>query len=91
MPGTPYLAGSALEMHDAIGKTVMYSGVTLDDALRMASANPAELLGIADRMGSIVAGQRADLVLFDWNDDLKTLDVTATIVNGEVVYQNSGK
>jgi N-acetylglucosamine-6-phosphate deacetylase len=91
LPGTPYLAGSALEMHDAIGKTVMYSGVTLDDALRMASTNPAELLGFADRVGSIVVGQRADLVLFDWNEDLKTLDVAATIVNGEVVYQNSGK
>lgn len=91
LPGTPYLAGSALEMHDAIGKTVMYSGVTLDDALRMASANPAALLGMDDRIGSIAIGQRADLVLFDWDDELKRLDIAATIVSGKVVYQNSGR
>src|SRR5262249_31073497 len=39
LPGTPYLAGSVLEMHEAIAKTVQYSDATLDDALRMASAN----------------------------------------------------
>ena len=91
LPGTPYLAGSALEMQDAIGKTVAYSGVTLDDALQMASVNPAALLGVADRIGSIAVRQRADLVLFDWDEELKTLDVAATIVKGEVVYQTTGR
>jgi len=87
LPGTPYLAGSALEMHDAIGNTVLYSDATLDEALRMASANPAALLGAADEVGSIAVGRRADLVLFDWDEKLKTLDVIATMVGGETVYQ----
>ncbi|MEO6725440.1 MAG: N-acetylglucosamine-6-phosphate deacetylase [Blastocatellia bacterium] len=87
LPGTPYLAGSALEMHDAIGKTVAYSDATLDDALQMASTNPAELLGLADRIGSVAIGQAADLVLFDWNEKLKTISVAATIVSGEIVYR----
>jgi len=87
LPGTPYLAGSALEMHDAIGKTVLYSDATLQDALQMASANPAELLGVANRIGSIAQGQTADLVLFNWDEELKKMTVEATIASGKVVYR----
>lgn len=87
LPGTPYLAGSALEMHDAIGKTVLYSDATLEDALQMASANPAELLGVANRIGSIAQGQTADLVLFDWDEELKKMTVEATIASGKIVYR----
>jgi len=91
LPGTPYLAGSALEMHDAVGKTVAYSDATLDDALRMASANPAGLLGLSDRIGSVAAGRDADLILFNWDEGLKTFDPVATIVGGEVVYQKTSR
>jgi len=86
LPGTPYLAGSVLEMHEAVAKTVRYSDATLDDALRMASANPAELLGVGTEIGSIEIGRRADLILFRWDEENSTLDVTATVVNGEIVY-----
>jgi N-acetylglucosamine-6-phosphate deacetylase len=86
LPGTPYLAGSVLEMHEAIAKTVQYSDATLDNALRMASANPAELLGIGAEFGSIEIGRRADLILFRWDDQNSTLDVAATIINGEIAY-----
>jgi N-acetylglucosamine-6-phosphate deacetylase len=91
LPGTPYLAGSALEMHDAVGNTVAYSDATLDDALRMASANPAGLLGLADKIGSVATGRDADLVLFDWVEGLKTFDPVATIVGGEIVYQKNSR
>lgn len=87
LPGTPYLAGSALEMQEAIGKTIAYSDATLDDALRMASANPAALLGLAEELGAIEAQRRADLVLFDWDEAAASLDIAATIVNGEIVYR----
>jgi N-acetylglucosamine-6-phosphate deacetylase len=88
LPGTPYLAGSVLEMHEAIAKTVQYSDATLDDALRMASANPAELLGIGAEFGSIEIGRRADLILFHWDEENSTFDIAATIVNGETVYSS---
>jgi N-acetylglucosamine-6-phosphate deacetylase len=88
LPGTPYLAGSVLEMPEAIARTVQYSDATLDDALRMASANPAELLGLGAEFGSIEIGRRADLILFRWDEEISTLDVAATIVNGEMVYFN---
>jgi len=88
LPGAPYLAGSVLEMHEAVAKTVRFSDATLDDALRMASANPAELLGVGAEFGSIEIGRRADLILFRWDEENSTLDVAATIINGETVYRN---
>jgi N-acetylglucosamine-6-phosphate deacetylase len=86
LPGTPYLAGSVLEMHEAVANTVRYSDATLHDSLRMASANPAELLGVGEEFGSIEIGRRADLILFHWDEEHSTFDVTATIVNGETVH-----
>jgi N-acetylglucosamine-6-phosphate deacetylase len=84
LPGTPYLAGSVLEMHEAVAKTVLYSDVTLDEALQMASGNPAELLDVADRFGSVEIGRRADLVLFRWDEEEKTFEVVATIIDENV-------
>jgi len=88
LPGSPYLAGSVLEMHEAVAKTVRFSDATLDDALRMASANPAELLGVGAELGSIEIGRRADLIMFRWDDENSTLDVARTIINGETVYRD---
>jgi N-acetylglucosamine-6-phosphate deacetylase len=87
LPGTPYLAGSVLEMHDAVGKTAQFSDATLDDALQMAGHNPASLLGVADQFGSIVAGRRADLILFRWDDESSSIEIEATIINGDPVFR----
>ena len=57
-----------------------------NDALMMASANPAELLGVASEFGSIEIGRSADLILFRWDAENATLDVAATVVGGEPVY-----
>lgn len=83
LPGTPYLAGSVLEMHDAIGKTVEYAGVDLSDALTMATRNPARLLGLSDHRGEISMGSDADLVLFEWSSSIR---IRKTIVQGKIVY-----
>jgi N-acetylglucosamine-6-phosphate deacetylase len=85
LPGTPYLAGSVLEMHEAVAKTVRYSDATLDDALRMASEQPAQLLG---KTAKLAAGQRADLLLFSWDENARQLEVAATISQGAPVYRN---
>jgi N-acetylglucosamine-6-phosphate deacetylase len=88
LPGTPYLAGSVLEMHEAVGNTVRFSDTTLDEALQMASAHPATLLGLAEEYGTLAAGRVADLVLFRWDAEACALAVAATLVRGEVVYRD---
>lgn len=46
LPGTPYLAGSALTLDCAIAKTARFTGLTIDAVLPMASTIPAGYLGL---------------------------------------------
>jgi N-acetylglucosamine-6-phosphate deacetylase len=46
VPGAPNLAGSALALDRAVANTVRFAGVSLEDALAMASTNPASYLGV---------------------------------------------
>jgi N-acetylglucosamine-6-phosphate deacetylase len=59
------LAGSDLNMALAVRNAVTLLGVSLADASRMASRNPAEFLGLGDELGRIAPGYRADLVQMD--------------------------
>lgn len=72
------LAGSALDMATAVRNSVRILGLPLEEAARMASAYPAEFLGLGDRYGRIAPGYRADLVALD--DDLQ---VVATWIDGK--------
>ncbi|HEY7688340.1 MAG TPA: N-acetylglucosamine-6-phosphate deacetylase [Dongiaceae bacterium] len=58
------LAGSDLDMMSAVRFMVRSAGIALDEALRMASAHPAEFLGRSD-IGRIAPGARADMVHID--------------------------
>lgn len=54
LPGTPYLAGSALTMDAAIGETVRATGLDVETVLAMANTQPAAYLGI-DTAGAVHA------------------------------------
>ena len=58
------IAGSVVTMLDAV-RMMLGLGVSLEDASKMASGNPARLLGLGDRIGSIEKGKRADVVAVD--------------------------
>ena len=49
LPGTPYLAGSALTMDRAIANTVRFTGLPIESVIPMASTIPAAYLGVATR------------------------------------------
>ncbi|MBZ4190874.1 N-acetylglucosamine-6-phosphate deacetylase [Niabella beijingensis] len=59
------LAGSGLTMDQAVRNAMRYLGIELHQAVKMASSNPAKVLGVADRKGKITAGYDADLVVLD--------------------------
>jgi len=59
------LAGAALDMASAVRNTVRDLGVPLTSALRYASTEPAEFLGLGTMLGRIDQGFRADMVAFD--------------------------
>ena len=71
------LAGSDLDMANAVRNAVAMLGVGLDTALRMASRHPAAFLGLDDRLGRIAPGQAASLVALD-----DRLDVVRSWVDG---------
>ena len=66
------LAGAHLSMAEAVRNAVQMVGLPLAAALRMATATPAEHIGLPDR-GRIAAGARADLVALD--GDLRVVAV----------------
>lgn len=62
--GTPYLAGSGHFTDMCIGNVIRFAGVSLAEAIDMATARPRQLLGLP--VHTIEPGQPADLMLFDW-------------------------
>lgn len=66
---TGSLAGSTLTMDVAFRRAVTDVGLSLVDAVRVVSENPARLLGLADRCGALQSGLDADLVHLD--EDLR--------------------
>jgi N-acetylglucosamine-6-phosphate deacetylase len=65
LPGHDTIAGSTLTMDRALRNTIAFAGASIPDAAAMAATTPAQLLGIADRKGSIVEGLDADLVILE--------------------------
>ncbi|MFD4540050.1 N-acetylglucosamine-6-phosphate deacetylase [Streptomyces bauhiniae] len=65
------IAGSTLTLDRAFRRAVTVDGLPVADVVRALSANPARLLGMADRVGSLEPGRDADLVLLDGDFALK--------------------
>ncbi|MFF9377117.1 N-acetylglucosamine-6-phosphate deacetylase [Streptomyces griseoluteus] len=65
------IAGSTLTLDRAFRRAVTVDGLPVTDVVRALSANPARLLGMADRVGSLEPGRDADLVLLDGDFALK--------------------
>ena len=61
-------------------------GMPEEEALKAITIYPAEIIGVADRVGSLEAGKDADLVVWSGHPfDYRTV-VQRVLVNGEVVY-----
>jgi imidazolonepropionase-like amidohydrolase len=54
-----------LRLNQESAKTMRYGGATEDEAIRMITINPAWIIGVDDKTGSIDVGKDADLVLWD--------------------------
>jgi N-acetylglucosamine-6-phosphate deacetylase len=85
--GTPYLAGSTLDLGGGVGNAIRFAGISLAQSVQMATLNPARLMNIAERFGTVEAGKDATLVLFTWDDASSSWSVRWTLVEGNVVYR----
>ncbi len=74
-------------LNQEAAKSVKYGGMSEEDAWKMVTLNPAKLLQLDHRMGSIVAGMDADLVL--WTDNPLSVYATVeqTMIDGAVYFE----
>jgi len=73
-------------LNQEAAKTMKWGGMSEEEALKLVTLNPAILLGIDDRVGSIEVGKDADLVIFN-NHPLSVYSVVEkTLIDGQVYF-----
>jgi N-acetylglucosamine-6-phosphate deacetylase len=82
LPDRTAFAGSVATADRLVRTMHELAGVSIAEAVYMASATPARIMGVDGFTGSLEKGKDADIVLF--NDHI---DISTTIVKGEIVYK----
>ncbi len=79
-------ANMGRRLNQEAAKSIKYGGLSEEDALKLVTLNPAKMLHLDDRMGSIKAGKDADVVL--WTNHPLSVYAKAekTIVDGKVYF-----
>ncbi|MBX9780407.1 MAG: amidohydrolase family protein [Chitinophagaceae bacterium] len=79
-------AEMARRLNQEAAKSVKYGGISEEDALKMVTINPAKMLHVDDRVGSIKEGKDADLVL--WSDHPLSIYAKSlyTMVDGTIYF-----
>ncbi len=79
-------AEMARRLNQEAAKSVKYGGLTEEEAFKMVTINPAKMLHVDSKVGSIKAGKDADLVL--WSDNPLSIYAKAekTMVDGIVYF-----
>lgn len=79
-------AEMARHLNHEAAKSIKYAGMSEEDALKMVTLNPAKMLHVADRVGSLKEGKDADLVI--WSDHPLSIYAKSekTIVDGAIVF-----
>ena len=85
--GGTRLAGSALRMNHAIENVIRDAGLSLRDAVSLATRNPARVGRIPSRQRGLAPGDRADLVCFRYDASTNQLDILQTFLNGQLVFK----
>ena len=79
--GTEYLAGSAIELARGIENSVRFAGISLKEAVSLATLQPIRLLDAKARVET-----KTNLILFEWDASQFKINLIATIVGDALVY-----
>jgi N-acetylglucosamine-6-phosphate deacetylase len=77
------LIGSTMSLARVAGNFKAFTGCSFREAIDTVTINPANIIGIGNRKGSLDAGKDADIVLMD-----SSFNVRQTIIAGKSVYQS---
>lgn len=75
------LAGSVLHLNHGVRNVLAWTGFPVPDVIRMASLTPAENVGLAEEIGSLRKGKKANIAIFDEN-----FECLATYLKGRRVF-----
>ena len=78
------LAGSGQLTDTCVAEAIDMAGITLAEAIHMATINPAKLLGFEQIR--LKRGSRADLILFNYSGSAKSFQVVLTILAGDIRF-----
>lgn len=84
--GEDRLAGSALRMDEGVNNLMATAGLSLAEAITLATRNPARAGRVRARQRGLQPGERADLVEFDYDAAAKRIRVQRVWVDGEAVF-----
>lgn len=78
--GTPFLAGAARCLAQDVALAIDMGGITLAEALQLATANPGRFVG---GRGELAVGAAADIVRFHWSPGDRDLSIDSVMVLGQ--------
>jgi len=76
-------------LNQEAAKAIRYGGATEEEALKMITINPAWIVGVDDRVGSIETGKDADLVIWDGYPLSTTGVPNKVFIDGELYFDRS--
>lgn len=82
LPDRLSFAGSVATADRLVRTMINMAAVSLVETVKMITATPARIMGVADKKGELVVGKDADIVIFD-----EDINIQTTIVKGKIVYR----
>lgn len=77
------LAGSVLKLNDALYNVAKYTNYSISQLVKLMTLNPARMLGLDCRKGTLEIGKDADITVFD-----EKINISMTIGKGKVLYES---
>ncbi len=77
-------ASSVATIDRCVRNMVKLVGLSIQDAVKMATLNPARVMGVEKEKGLLTKGRNADIVVFDDN-----INIFLTMVEGKIVYKRN--
>ena len=74
-------------MHRGVENLMRIAGLSLAEALTMATRNPARVGRISGRQRGLTAGDRAEVVVFDFDAAAKSVRLRETWIGGECFFR----
>jgi imidazolonepropionase-like amidohydrolase len=76
-------------LNQEAGKIMHYGNISEDDALKMITLNPAWIIGVDNRVGSLDVGKDADITIWNSYPLASTALVDQVFIDGDLFFDRS--